>query len=103
MNKIYINYNNTFHKKLSNPSFIPKAKGNIEQKNKNKKKTLNSFDNINDKFFNDMNNLKDEDESNNNKNLILDLNHYIPIDQNKLINTFTKTLFNNENKPIINK
>ena len=99
MNKIYINYNNTFHKKLSNPDFIPKYKENNEQNNK---KSLNIYDSVNNKFFDDMNNLK-EDESNNNKNLILDLNHYIPIDQNKLINTFSKTLFNNETNSTMNK
>ena len=116
MNKIYINnYNNTFHKIISNPSFLSKDKENKEQKkllylssdtykiNRNKKKSLNSFDSTNNKFFDDMNNLKGEDESNNNKNLILDLNHYIPIDQNKLINTFSKTLFSNENNLILNK
>ena len=103
MNKIYINYNNTFHKKLSNPDFIPKYKENNEQNNEqNNKKSLNIYNSVNNKFFDDMNNLK-EDESNNNKNLILDLNHYIPIDQNKLINTFSKTLFNNETNSAMNK
>ena len=114
INKIYINYNNntSFHKKFSNSSFKAKSKEKNEQekllhlstdtnKMKSKKKILNSYDNINNKFFDNINNLKDEDD--NNKNLILDLNHFIPIDQNKLIDTFSKPLFGEENNPITNK
>ena len=42
--------------------------------------------------------LKDFDEFDNNKNDILDLNHFIPIDENKLIYTFNKPLFGDKNK-----
>ena len=42
-------------------------------------------------------NLKDFDEFDNNKNDILDLNHFIPIDENKLIYTFNKPLFGDKN------
>lgn len=85
MNKIYFN-NKTFSKKISHPSFNPK------NTNKTKKKILNSFDNINNIFFDNINtnNINNLDEVDYNKNLILDLNHFIPIDQNKLINTFSK-------------
>ena len=41
--------------------------------------------------------LKDFDEFDNNKNDILDLNHFIPIDENKLIYTFNKPLFGDKN------
>ena len=39
---------------------------------------------------------KEDENENDNKNFILDLNHFIPIDENKLINTFSRPLFPNE-------
>jgi hypothetical protein len=92
MNKIYFN-NKTFSKKISHPSFNPK------NTNKTKKKFLNSFDNINNIFFENINtnNINNLDEVDYNKNLILDLNHFIPIDQNKLINIY-KYIFDINNK-----
>ena len=60
----------------------------------------NSLDEKKKIYNNDKENGKDsdnEDEHNNNKNFILDLNHYIPIDENELINTISKPLFPNEN------
>ena len=97
-NKIYFN-NNTFSKKISHPSFNPK------NKKKTKRKNLNNCDNINNNFFENINtnDIKDINEFDNNKNLILDLNHFIPIDKVKFINTFSKSLFGNENNQITNK
>jgi hypothetical protein len=39
----------------------------------------------------------EDEEQDSNKNFILDLNHYIPIDEDKLINTFSKPLFGENN------
>ena len=44
------------------------------------------------------NNLYDENEKDNNKNLILDLNHFIPIDEDKLINTISRPIYSSENQ-----
>ena len=86
------------NKKISTASF-----------NVNQKKILDNEININDFPFHKnvlSNNLdrskeydkEDENENeNDNKNFILDLNHFIPIDENKLIKTFSKPLFVNDN------
>ena len=37
-----------------------------------------------------------EDEKDNNKNFILDLNHFIPIDEDKLFNTISSPIFNSD-------
>ena len=63
---------------------------------------MNNCDNINNNFFEKIN-TNDINEFDNNKNLILDLNHFIPIDKDKFINTFSKSLFGNENNQITNK
>ena len=115
MNKRYFNYDNTNNNNFYNDkniktyddsallnkkklpfSFNPKR----EEKNRKEKLDL-SLDvikkNMNNKFFeNEKENIKDEDEYDNNKNFILDLNHFIPIDKNKLLNTFSKPLFENK-------
>ena len=101
---IYYKYNNKskdkdnedekiLNKKLSTISFNSKQKHlldsgiNSDAINYHKNVLNNSSDvNIYDK--------EDENE-NDNKNFILDLNHFIPIDENKLINTFSKPLFSN--------
>ena len=47
----------------------------------------------------------EDEEQDSNKNFILDLNHYIPIDEDKLINTISKPIFgekNNKGKDQIN-
>ena len=107
-NKTYDN-NKRYNKKISSISFNPKWKRKIESDknlsfNVNKKELDNSLnienkkilDRLNDNFMEDINN-KDIDEFDNNKNAILDLNHFIPIDKNKLIKTFAKPLFNDKN------
>ena len=39
----------------------------------------------------------EDEEQDSNKNFILDLNHYIPIDEDKLINTISKPIFGEKN------
>ena len=109
----------SFKPKSKNMNYIDNNKNNEFDKNKllNKKVSTISFNNqqrqILDNDINldeapfhknilsnslDENKLYDKDEESgidNNKNFILDLNHFIPIDENKLINTFSKPLFDN--------
>ena len=91
--------NKLLNKKVSTFSFVNKQKQNLD----------NDI-NIDDSPYHknilsnsmDENKLYDKDEESeidNNKNFILDLNHFIPIDENKLINTFSRPLFGNNSNP----
>ena len=85
--------NQFFDKKPISISYNPNQIENIEINNDidlNKNQKNISFDN-------------NDNEFDNNKNFILDLNHYIPIDKNKLINTFSKPLFYERNGTKNNK
>lgn len=92
-----------------------KNKDNEDEKILNKKISTVSFNNSQKKFMDNeiniddfpfhknvlSNNLDkskeyDNEDENDNKNFILDLNHFIPIDENKLIHTFSKPLFGND-------
>ena len=94
--------NKILNKKVSTMSFNSKQKQVLDNDNNlnefslplNKNMLSNSLNE--EKIY--INNEDEEQDSN--KNFILDLNHYIPIDENKLINTFSKPLFgeNNNNK-----
>ena len=102
---LYNNYNNKnndieddkiLNKKVSTISFTSKQKQlldneiNMKELSYNKKNGLsNSLEE--NKIYN-----KEEENENDNKNFILDLNHFIPIDENKLIDTFSIPLFGNE-------
>jgi len=87
MNKKYFNYEHS----NSNEYNDENNKTDYNTKKFIKKISSISFSSKREK------NLKDLDEFDNNKNDILDLNHFIPIDKNKLINTFTKPLFGSKN------
>ena len=102
---LYNNYNNKnndieddkiLNKKVSTISFTSKQKQlldneiNMKELSYNKKNGLsNSLEE--NKIYN-----KEDENENDNKNFILDLNHFIPIDENKLIDTFSIPLFGNE-------
>ena len=83
------------NKKLSTISFNSKQKHlldsgiNLDAINYHKNSLSNSSDG--NKIYD-----KEDENENDNKNFILDLNHFIPIDENKLINTFSRPLFSNE-------
>ena len=81
-----IENNSKINKKISSTSFNSKRDGKLEQEldiSKNfDKKRLNTNLNSNKKNII----IKDISEFDNNKNSILDLNHFIPIDKKKLIN-----------------
>ena len=87
MNKKYFNYEHS----NSNEYNDENNKTDYNNKKFIKKISSISFSSKREK------NLKDLDEFDNNKNDILDLNHFIPIDENKLIYTFNKPLFGDKN------
>ena len=100
--------NNSLHKNVLSNSLDEKKKiynndhnyNNDNDNDKENEKDSDNEDEHNNNNVNDKENEKDsdnEDEHNNNKNFILDLNHYIPIDENELINTISRPLFPNEN------
>ena len=93
------NNNSLFNKMKSSTSFNKKQEENNLQEKLDLSLDINKND-INNRYF-EQENIKDEVEYDNNKNLILDLNHFIPIDKNKLLYTFSKPLFGNKdiNKP----
>ena len=91
--------NKLLNKKVSTFSFVNKQKQNLDN-------DINFDDSPYHKNIlsnsMDENKLYDKDEESeidNNKNFILDLNHFIPIDENKLINTFSRPLFGNNINP----
>ena len=99
----YINKNkdNEFDRNI----FLNKKVSTISFNNQ-QKQTLDNDINIDEAPFHknvlsnslDENKLYDKDEESgidNNKNFILDLNHFIPIDENKFKNTISKPLFEN--------
>ena len=91
--------NKMLNKKVSTMSFNSKQKQVLDNDN-----NLNEFSLPlnNNMLSNSLNEEKiyinnEDEELDSNKNFILDLNHYIPIDEDKLINTFSKPLFGENN------
>ena len=82
-----------------NKKYFNSEYSNTNEFNDENNKTYDNTKKISSLSFNSKKekSLKDFDEFDNNKNDILDLNHFIPIDKNKLINTFTKPLFGSKN------
>ena len=82
-----------------NKKYFNSEYSNTNEFNDENNKTYDNTKKISSLSFNSKRekSLKDFDEFDNNKNDILDLNHFIPIDKNKLINTFTKPLFGSKN------
>ena len=91
--------NKVLNKKVSTISFNSKQKQVLDNDNNlnefslpfNKNMLSNSLNE--EKIY--INNEDEEQDSN--KNFILDLNHYIPIDEDKLISTISKPLFGEKN------
>ena len=107
---LYYNYSNKLNDNDVdiNDNIIYNKKGSITSFNAKERQILDNEINIKEMFYHknllsnnlDKNNLTDKEneieiESDNNKNFILDLNHFIPIDENKLKNTISKPLFEN--------
>ena len=107
---LYYNYSNKLNDNDVdiNDNIIYNKKGSITSFNAKERQILDNEINIKEYFYHknllsnnlDKNNLTDKEneieiESDNNKNFILDLNHFIPIDENKLKNTISKPLFEN--------
>ena len=92
----YYDNDKILNKKISTISFQTNQKQtlnndiNIDDIKNDKNALSNSFDN--NKLYD-----KEVENENDNKNFILDLNHFIPIDEKKLINTIKKPLFGSEN------
>ena len=91
--------NKILNKKISTMSFNSKQKKVLDNDN-----ILNEFSIPLDKnmLSNSLNEERiyinnENEEQDSNKNFILDLNHYIPIDEDKLINTISKPLFGENN------
>ena len=83
-----------------NKKYFNSEYSNTNEFNDENNKTYDNTKKISSLSFNSKRekSLKDFDEFDNNKNDILDLNHFIPIDENKLIYTFNKPLFGDKNK-----
>ena len=83
-----------------NKKYFNSEYSNTNEFNDENNKTYDNTKKISSLSFNSKKekSLKDFDEFDNNKNDILDLNHFIPIDENKLIYTFNKPLFGDKNK-----
>ena len=82
-----------------NKKYFNSEYSNTNEFNDENNKTYDNTKKISSLSFNSKRekSLKDFDEFDNNKNDILDLNHFIPIDENKLIYTFNKPLFGDKN------
>ena len=82
-----------------NKKYFNSEYSNTNEFNDENNKTYDNTKKISSLSFNSKKekSLKDFDEFDNNKNDILDLNHFIPIDENKLIYTFNKPLFGDKN------